>query len=91
MAFLPEGQADRSQARSAWNNRVPEGHMTVARRLIAGSGTTWACVPGGRPNTGARPPRRHNRRRLNDGVFSFSNRPRRRRPRGRLGIELVSP
>jgi hypothetical protein len=91
MAFLPEGQADRSQARSAWNNRVPEGHMTVARRFIAGSGTTWAASQGD-----ARIPARDHLVViivvvLNDGVFSFSNRPRRRRPRGRLGIELVSP
>ena len=28
--------------------------MTVARRFIAGSGTKWACVPEGRPNTAAR-------------------------------------
>jgi hypothetical protein len=28
--------------------------MTVARRFIAGSGTTWTCVPEGRPNTAAR-------------------------------------
>jgi hypothetical protein len=34
-----------------WPERVPEGHMTVARRFIAGFGITWGCVSEGRPNT----------------------------------------
>jgi hypothetical protein len=36
---------------------VPEGHLTVARRFIAGSVRTRACVPGGTPNTAAHAPK----------------------------------
>jgi hypothetical protein len=34
---------------------VPEGHMTVARRFIAGSGNTRGPRPGGTPESAAPP------------------------------------
>jgi hypothetical protein len=47
--FVPEGQHDRSQARSAWGVFfVPEGHAIVARRFIAGLAIHRICVPEGR-------------------------------------------
>ena len=65
MAFVPEGQADRSQARSAWENATPEktasgkGSSLYKTQMPGKNGYLVAAVhvdhtglrPKGRPNT----------------------------------------
>jgi hypothetical protein len=48
MAFVPEGQADRSQARSAWES-VPQMYRSVGHGMVGRSQlqryVSWKCAP----------------------------------------------